>query len=161
MPYNELMVRPMREDLTRLGVKELKTLAEVDEALANPSGTQLVFVNSVCGCAAGGARPALALALGTTRARPDQLFTVFAGVDLDATARARSYFAEYEPSSPSIALLKDGEVVHFVHRYMIEGTHPQRLAADLVVAFEEHCGVAASERVPGGGGGEPTTRPTD
>ena len=139
MPYHEMMVRPMREELTRLGVKELKTLAEVDEVLANPSGTQLVFVNSVCGCAAGGARPALAMALAAAPVKPDQLYTVFAGQDLEATARARSYFADYEPSSPSIALLKDGEVVHFVHRYMIEGRHPQALAQDLVAAFEEHC----------------------
>lgn len=139
MPYHEMMVKPMREELTRLGVKELKTLADVDAVLANPAGTQLVFVNSVCGCAAGGARPALAMALAAAPVKPDQLYTVFAGQDLEATARARSYFADYEPSSPSIALLKDGEVVHFVHRYMIEGRHPQALAQDLVAAFEEHC----------------------
>ncbi|HEX9895610.1 MAG TPA: BrxA/BrxB family bacilliredoxin [Gemmatimonadales bacterium] len=144
MPYQELMVRPMREELTQLGVKELKTLAEVDAVLANPTGTQLVFVNSVCGCAAGGARPALALALGSAPVKPEQLYTVFAGQDLEATARARSYFADYEPSSPSIALLKDGEVVHFVHRHMIEGRHPQQLAADLVAAFQKHCGEAMS-----------------
>lgn len=146
MPYHEMMVRPMREELTRLGVKELKTLAEVDEVLANPSGTQLVFVNSVCGCAAGGARPALAMALAAAPVKPDQLYTVFAGQDLEATARARSYFADYEPSSPSIALLKDGEVVHFVHRYMIEGRHPQVLAQDLVAAFEEHCATQENRR---------------
>jgi putative YphP/YqiW family bacilliredoxin len=134
-----MMVRPMREELTRLGVRELRTLAEVDEVLANPQGTQLVFVNSVCGCAAGGARPALAMALANTPVKPEQLYTVFAGQDLEATARARSYFADYEPSSPSIALLKDGEVVHFVHRYMIEGRHPRDLAVDLVAAFEEYC----------------------
>lgn len=139
MPYHEIQVRPMREELTRLGVKELRTIDDVDAVLANPTGTQLVFVNSVCGCAAGGARPALAIALGQASARPDQLYTVFAGQDLDATARARSYFADYEPSSPSIALLKDGEVVHFVHRHMIEGRQPQQLAADLVAAFDRHC----------------------
>ena len=139
MPYHEIMIRPMREELTRIGVKELKTIEEVDAVLANPAGTQLVFVNSVCGCAAGGARPALAMALAATSVKPDQLYTVFAGQDLDATARARSYFAEYEPSSPSIALIKDGEVVHFVHRYMIEGRHPQAIAQDLVAAFEEYC----------------------
>jgi putative YphP/YqiW family bacilliredoxin len=139
MPYHEIQVRPMREELTRLGVQELRTVADVDAVLANPTGTQLVFVNSVCGCAAGGARPALALALAATRARPDAMYTVFAGQDLDATARARSYFADYEPSSPSIALLKDGEVVHFVHRYMIEGVHPRQLAADLVTALETWC----------------------
>jgi putative YphP/YqiW family bacilliredoxin len=140
MPYHEIQVRPMREELTRLGVKELRTVEDVDAVLANPSGTQLVFVNSVCGCAAGGARPALAMALAGAKARPDAMYTVFAGQDLDATARARSYFADYEPSSPSIALLKDGEVVHFVHRYMIEGRPPQQLAADLVAAFEELAG---------------------
>lgn len=139
MPYHEIQVRPMREELTRLGVKELRTIEDVDSVLANPVGTQLVFVNSVCGCAAGGARPALAMALASATAKPDQLYTVFAGQDLDATARARSYFADYEPSSPSIALLKDGEVKHFIHRHMIEGRHPQQLAADLVSAFDRHC----------------------
>jgi putative YphP/YqiW family bacilliredoxin len=134
------MVRPMREELTRLGVQELRTLAEVDQALADAEGTTLVFVNSVCGCAAGAARPALALALEQARVKPDRLYTVFAGQDLEATARARSYFGEYEPSSPSIALLRDGEVVHFVHRYMIEGRGPRDIAADLVRAWEEHCG---------------------
>ncbi len=139
-----MMVKPMREDLTRLGVTELKTVDQVDAVLANPTGTQLIFVNSVCGCAAGGARPALALALAAAPVKPDQLYTVFAGQDLEATARARSYFAEYEPSSPSIALVKDGEVVHFVHRYMIEGRAPQQIAADLVTAFEQHCGVGSA-----------------
>ena len=135
MPYHEIQVRPMREELTRLGVKELRTVADVDAVFANPTGTQLVFVNSVCGCAAGGARPALAMALAATPARPDQMYSVFAGQDLDATARARSYFADYEPSSPSIAFLRDGEVVQFIHRYMIEGRHPQQLAADIAAAF--------------------------
>ena len=136
MPYHEMQVRPMREELTRLGVKELRTVDDVDAVLANPTGTQVVFVNSVCGCAAGGARPALAMALAASQARPDALYTVFAGQDLDATARARSYFADYEPSSPSIAFLRDGEVQHFIHRYMIEGRHPQQLAVDIVAAFE-------------------------
>ena len=135
MPYHEMMVKPMREEVTRLGVKELKTVADVDAALGPGEGTALVFVNSVCGCAAGMARPALAMALAHT-ARPEQLYTVFAGQDLDATARVRSYFAEYQPSSPSVAVLKDGEVVHFVHRHMIEGRRPEVIAADLVAAFE-------------------------
>ena len=138
MPYSEMMVAPMREEVTRLGVQELRSVAEVDTALANPEGTALVFVNSVCGCAAGGARPALTLAL-RHAVRPGLLFTVFAGQDLDATARVRSYFAEYQPSSPSIALLRDGEVVHFVHRHMIEGRRPEMIAADLVAAFDKHC----------------------
>jgi putative YphP/YqiW family bacilliredoxin len=139
MPYHEMMIKPMRDELTRLGVQELRTVAEVDEALGPGEGTALVFVNSVCGCAAGGARPALALALGQEGPRPQRMYSVFAGQDLDATARARSYFAEYQPSSPSVAILRDGEVVHFVHRHMIEGRSPQTLAADLVAAFEKHC----------------------
>ena len=140
MAYPELMIRPMREEVTRLGVKELRTVADVDAVLANPSGTQLVFVNSVCGCAAGGARPALAMALSQAKVKPDELYTVFAGADVEATSRARSYFSDYAPSSPSFALLKDGEVVHFVHRHMVEGRHPQHIAQDLVAAFERHCG---------------------
>jgi putative YphP/YqiW family bacilliredoxin len=134
MPYPEQLIRPMREEVTRLGLQELRTLEDVDAALANAEGTALLFVNSVCGCAAGGARPALALAL-QHGPRPDHLYTVFAGQDLDATARARSYFAEYEPSSPSIAILRDGAVVHFVHRHMIEGRHPQAIAEGLVAAM--------------------------
>lgn len=138
MPYDPRMVQPMREELTRLGVKELKTVGEVDATLGDARGTTLVFVNSVCGCAAGTARPGLALALqhGT---RPQQVATVFAGQDLDATARARQYFSDYAPSSPSIALFRDGEVVHFVHRHMIEGRSPQQIAKDLTEAFDKHC----------------------
>ena len=136
MPYHEMMVKPMREEVTRLGVQELRTVAEVDAALALGEGTVMVFVNSVCGCAAGGARPALAMALAHA-VKPQHLYTVFAGQDLDASARARSYFADYQPSSPSIALMRDGEVVHFVHRHMIEGRPPQVIAADLVAAFEK------------------------
>ncbi len=142
MPYPELMVKPMREEVTRLGVRELRTIGEVDEALGPGEGTALVFVNSVCGCAAGSARPALALALGHS-VKPEQLYTVFAGQDLDATARARSYFAEYQPSSPSIALFVDGEVAHFVHRHMIEGRSPDAIAADLIAAFNRYCGKEA------------------
>jgi putative YphP/YqiW family bacilliredoxin len=135
MPYHEMMVKPMREEVTRLGVQELRSVADVDAALGAGEGTTLVFVNSVCGCAAGMARPALEMALAHST-RPEHLYTVFAGQDLDATARARSYFAEYQPSSPSVAVLKDGEVVHFVHRHMIEGRRPEAIAADLVAAFE-------------------------
>jgi putative YphP/YqiW family bacilliredoxin len=146
MPYNEMMVRPMREEVTRLGVQELRSVAEVDAALGPGEGTALVFVNSVCGCAAGAARPALSLAL-RHPLKPEHLYTVFAGQDLDAAARARSYFADYQPSSPSLALLRDGEVVHFVHRHMIEGRGPEAIAADLVAAFEKYLqqGVVSSE----------------
>lgn len=141
MPYDPRMVQPMREELTRLGVKEMRTVAEVDTALGDPRGTTLVFVNSVCGCAAGTARPGLALALQHAN-RPQSITTVFAGQDLDATARARQYFSEYAPSSPSIALFRDGEVVHFVHRHMIEGHSPQQIAQALIEAFDKHCATA-------------------
>jgi len=147
MPYHEMMVKPMRDEVTRLGVTELRTVADVDVALAPGEGTAMVFVNSVCGCAAGGARPALSMAL-QHAVKPRHLYTVFAGQDLDATARARSYFADYQPSSPSVAIMRDGEVVHFVHRHMIEGRPPALLAADLIAAFDKYCaaeGVAKRE----------------
>ncbi|HEU4680233.1 MAG TPA: BrxA/BrxB family bacilliredoxin [Gemmatimonadales bacterium] len=139
MPYNPELVAPMRAEVTRLGAKELTTAGEVDTALGDQKGTMLVFVNSVCGCAAGNARPALALAL-KHAVRPQELVTVFAGQDLDAAARARQYFGEYQPSSPSMALLRDGEVVHFVHRHQIEGRSPQAIASELTAAFDRYCG---------------------
>jgi putative YphP/YqiW family bacilliredoxin len=132
----------MRDDMVRMGAKELVTVADVDAALGDPKGTMLVFINSVCGCAAGGARPALSLALQHAH-RPQQVVTVFAGQDTDATARARQYFADYAPSSPSMALLRDGEVVHFVHRHMIEGHSPQDVARDLTAAFDRYCATTA------------------
>ena len=137
--YPEMMIKPMREELTRLGIEELRSVADVDAALGDMQGTAMVFVNSVCGCAAGGARPAMAKALSSAQKKPAKVYTVFAGQDLDATARARSYFGEYRPSSPSAALLKDGEVVAFVHRHQIEGRSPDQIAADLLSAFEQHC----------------------
>lgn len=143
MPYHEMMVKPMREEVTRLGVIELRTVADVDAALGAGEGTAMVFVNSVCGCAAGGARPALAMAL-SHPVKPQHLYSVFAGQDLDATARARSYCADFQPSSPSVALFRDGEVVYFMHRHQIEGTHPQAIAAALVAAFDKYCGTGAS-----------------
>lgn len=138
MAYPDLMTRPMREEVTRLGIQELKTPAEVDAVIGQGEGTMLVFVNSVCGCAAGGARPALSLAM-QSQVKPTKSVSVFAGVDNEATQRARSFFSDYQPSSPSMALLKDGEVVHFVHRHQLEGKHPQQIAAELVAAFEKHC----------------------
>jgi putative YphP/YqiW family bacilliredoxin len=138
MPYNPALVAPMREEMTRMGARELTTAAEVDAAIGDQRGTMLVFVNSVCGCAAGNARPALRLAL-QHGVRPQQVVTVFAGQDVDATARARQYFAEFQPSSPSMALLRDGEVVHFVHRHQIEGRLPESLAGDLTAVFDRHC----------------------
>jgi putative YphP/YqiW family bacilliredoxin len=131
----------MRDEMVRMGAKELTTVAQVDDELGDQKGTTLVFVNSVCGCAAGNARPALRLAL-EHPIRPRQIVTVFAGQDLEATARARQYFAEYQPSSPSIALFREGEVVHFVHRHQIEGRSPQAIAGELTAAFEKYCGAA-------------------
>lgn len=127
--------------MTRMGARELTSAAEVDAAIGDQKGSMLVFVNSVCGCAAGNARPALAMALQHSVV-PQQVVTVFAGQDLDAVARARQYFGEYQPSSPSIALLRDGEVVHFVHRHQIEGRSPQAVAADLTSAFDRFFGAA-------------------
>jgi putative YphP/YqiW family bacilliredoxin len=127
----------MRQEMVSMGARELTSAAEVDAALGDQRGTMLVFVNSVCGCAAGNARPALRLAL-QHGVKPGEVVTVFAGQDVEATARARQYFAEFQPSSPSMALLKDGEVVHFVHRHQIEGRSPQAIAADLTAAFERH-----------------------
>lgn len=138
MPYNPSLVAPMRQEMTSMGARELATASDVDAAIGDQKGSMLVFVNSVCGCAAGNARPALRLAL-QHGVRPQQVVTVFAGQDVDATARARQYFSEYQPSSPSIALLRDGEVVHFVHRHQIEGRTPQSIAADLTAAFDRHC----------------------
>jgi len=142
MPYNPALVAPMREEMVRLGARELKTVDDVDGALGDQQGTMLVFVNSVCGCAAGNARPALRLAL-EHAVLPQQIVTVFAGQDLEATARARQYFAEYQPSSPSMALLRNGEVVHFVHRHQIEGRSPQSIAGELAKAFDKHFGAGA------------------
>ena len=138
MPYDERFVTPMREELTRLGVRELRTPADVDAQLNNASGTTLVVVNSICGCAARNARPAVATAL-KHATKPDALTTVFAGQDLDATERARSYFTGYRPSSPQIALLKDGKVVFMLERNRIEGRTATEIADDLVGAFDEYC----------------------
>jgi putative YphP/YqiW family bacilliredoxin len=143
MMYPEPMVAPMREELTRLGVHELRTAAEVAEALGNAKGTALVVVNSVCGCSARNARPAVATAL-QHEVKPDQLFTVFAGQDVDATKAARAYFTGYPPSSPSIALLKDGRLVTMLERHQIEGRTATDVAQDLVQAFDKHCGTAAA-----------------
>ena len=138
MPYPELMIRPMREELTRLGAEELRTPEQVDEAIKNMQGTMMVVVNSICGCAAGKARPGIALAL-QHDVRPDRVGTVFAGADIEATDRARSYFTGYRPSSPSIALLKDGQLVYMMERHQIEGRGPQEIAQELTAAFDEHC----------------------
>jgi putative YphP/YqiW family bacilliredoxin len=139
--YPEMLVAPMRQELTRLGVHELRTPEAVDAALRDASGTTLVVVNSVCGCGARSARPAVALALEHT-AKPDHLTTVFAGQDVAATERARSYFTGYPPSSPSIALLKDGQLVHMIERWQIEGRSAPAIAQDLIGAFDRYCAPA-------------------
>jgi putative YphP/YqiW family bacilliredoxin len=141
MPYPEMLLRPMRDELTRLGVEELKTAEQVDDALRQ-SGTTLVVVNSVCGCAARNARPAVAMAL-SHDTLPDRVTTVFAGQDLEATAQARGYFHGYPPSSPSFALLKDGELVYMMERHQIEGRDADEIAGDLTDAFDRVCAVSA------------------
>jgi len=143
MPYSELMVKPMREELTSAGVKELRTPADVDAFMNEKSGTAMLVVNSVCGCAAGMARPGVRLALQGER-RPDRVATVFAGQDLEATAKARSYIADIPPSSPSIAFFKDGELVYFIPRHRIEGRDAHAVAGDLTQVFTEHCAVPAT-----------------
>ncbi len=138
MPYPELMIRPMREDLTRLGVEETRTPADVDQVIQKTEGTVMMVVNSVCGCAAGKARPGIALAL-QHAVKPDKVATVFAGADIEATERARSYFTGYRPSSPSIGILKDGQLVYMMERHQIEGKDAQQIADELKQAFEQHC----------------------
>ena len=138
MPYSELMIRPMREELTRIGVEELRTPEQVDETLTKTDGTVMVVVNSICGCAAGKARPGIARALEHS-VKPDKVATVFAGADIEATDKARSYFTGYQPSSPSVALLKNGKLVYMMERYQIEGRGPEQIAAELRQAFEQHC----------------------
>ena len=143
--YPEFMIAPMREELTRFGVRELRSAAEVDDALAKTSGTVMVVVNSVCGCAAGKARPGVAAAL-QHAVKPDLVATVFAGADVDATDRARSYFTGYPPSSPSIALLRGGKLLYLMERHQIENQEAGAIAAQLTKAFDTHC---AGEAVAG------------
>lgn len=136
MSYDPMMVAPMREELTRLGVTELLTAAEVDQWFANKSGSSLLIINSVCGCAAGQARPSVAVALDHAT-RPERVATVFAGQDLEATTRARAHFADFPPSSPSMVLFQDGEIVHFVPRHRIESRAAAEIAAELTEAFDK------------------------
>ena len=140
--YPEPMIAPMRAELTSIGFTELKTAAEVDAAVRDAKGTNLLVVNSMCGCAARNARPGVARAL-QHDVRPDKLTTVFAGQDGDATRQARAYLTGYAPSSPSIGLLKDGELVYMMERWQIEGRDANAIAADLISAFEEHCSAGA------------------
>lgn len=138
--YDERLVAPMREDLTSVGFEELRTPEAVDATLKDSKGTVLVMVNSVCGCAAGRARPGVKLALESAPLKPGKLATVFAGQDRDATDRARSYFAGNPPTSPQVALFKDGQLVYLMQRHQIEGRDAPDIAADLVKVFEKNCG---------------------
>ncbi len=133
-----MLVQPMREELTSLGVEELAEAADVDRFMSEKTGTRFLIINSVCGCAAGMARPGVRIAL-QNGARPDRVATVFAGQDIEATQRAREYLPDVPPSSPSLALFKEGELVHFVPRHAIEGRDAQSVAFDLVEAFDKHC----------------------
>lgn len=144
MPYSELLVKPMREELSSIGVQELRTATDVDAFMAEKSGTAMLVVNSVCGCAAGMARPGVRLALQHGR-RPDRVATVFAGQDLEATAKARGYIPDIPPSSPSIAFFRDGELVYFMPRHRIEGRDARQVASDLTAVFEEFCGATAPQ----------------
>jgi putative YphP/YqiW family bacilliredoxin len=136
--YDERFVTPMRQELTQIGFKELRTPEEVDKTLQNAKGTALVVVNSVCGCSARMARPAVRIAL-ENPIKPDVLTTVFAGQDAEATERAREYFTGYPPSSPSISLMKDGKLVFMLERFQIEGRPAEEIAHDLVNAFNRYC----------------------
>jgi len=144
--YPEEYVQPIREELTRIGFQELRTATEVDSVLAKTTGTVLVVVNSICGCAAGRARPAVAMAI-ENKVRPEVLATVFAGQDTDATDRARTYFTGYPPSSPSVALLRDGKLVYMLERKEIEGRDPYSIAEDLTNAFDKFCAKSTAAQV--------------
>ncbi len=138
MPYSEMLIKPMREDLSLNGLTETRTPEAVDAAVKNTQGTLMIVVNSVCGCAAGKARPGIVEALQHS-VKPDQAITVFAGADIEATDRARSYFAPYPPSSPSIGILKNGELVYMMQRRDIEMRNAEMIAAELKAAFEKVC----------------------
>jgi putative YphP/YqiW family bacilliredoxin len=139
MPYPEMMIHGMRQELAQLGIEETKTPEAVKDAVENTDGTLMVVVNSVCGCAAGGVRPGIAMALQNSEAKPDKTITVFAGADIDATDVARDYFSGYAPSSPAIGLIKDGKLVQMFERRDLEGRPPAMIAQALGTAFNEHC----------------------
>jgi putative YphP/YqiW family bacilliredoxin len=143
MPYSEILIKPMREDLTRIGVEETRTPEQVEQAISETKGTLLVVVNSVCGCAAGKARPGLAMAL-QNEAKPDRTITVFAGADIEATNKAREHFAPYPPSSPQIGLFKDGRLVYMLERHQIENRFAEQIAQELTQAFDRYCAPAGA-----------------
>ena len=139
MPYPEMMIYGMRAELAELGIEEAKTTEAVTEAVENTDGTLMVVVNSVCGCAAGGVRPGIAMALQNSENKPDRAITVFAGADIDATDTARDYFTGYSPSSPAIGFIKDGKLVQMFERRDLEGRNPMVIAQSLIEAFDTHC----------------------
>ncbi len=139
MRYDEAVLQPFRDELTKIGFRELRSVADVDRSVQEDKGTTLVVINSVCGCAAGKARPGVAIALRQSQARPDHLTTVFAGGDIEATARVRELIGSFPPSSPSIALFRDGRLLHFVPRYQIENRDASQIARHLQEVFKEHC----------------------
>lgn len=139
MPYPEIMIHGMRQELAQLGIEETKQPEQVKAAVENTEGTVMVIVNSVCGCAAGGVRPGIAMALQNSEVKPDKAITVFAGADIDATETARDYFTGYQPSSPAIGILKNGELVQMFERRDLEGRHPMMIAQGLMDAFNTHC----------------------
>lgn len=145
MRYDERAIAPFRQDLTQIGFTELKTVEAVEAEIANKQGTSLLVINSVCGCAAGKARPGIALALQKSEFKPDRLTTVFAGADIEATARVREHLGNIPPSSPSIAFFKNGETVHFVPRYQIENRDASQIANHLIDVFKEFCVPAETE----------------
>jgi len=140
MPYPEIMIHGMRQELAQLGIEETKSPEAVKDAVENTDGTLMVVVNSVCGCAAGGVRPGIAMAFENSEAKPARAITVFAGADIDATEAARDYFEGYYPSSPSIGFLRNGEVVKMFERKDLEGRHPMTIAQELIDAFNTYCG---------------------
>lgn len=141
--YPEFFVAPMRAELTRFGVEELRTAEQVDAAVADTSGTLMIVVNSVCGCAAGKARPGIAMAL-QHATKPDRVATVFAGADIEATNRAREYFTGVRPSSPSVALMRDGKLIYMLERHDIENRSAEQIATELASAFDKFCGQPAT-----------------
>jgi putative YphP/YqiW family bacilliredoxin len=140
MQYDATIIQPFRDELTRIGFRELRSAAEVDTTLAKKGGTNFLVINSVCGCAAGKARPGIAMALRSSPMKPDELTTVFAGGDIEATARVRERIGSLPPSSPSMALFKDGQLVHFVPRYQIENRDAAQIGRHLMDVFQEYCG---------------------
>jgi len=148
MQYDPVAIQPFRDELTQIGFRELRTVDEVDRTIKENKGTNLLVINSVCGCAAGKARPGIALALKQSPVRPDELTTVFAGGDVEATARVREHLGNLPPSSPSMALYKDGRLVHFIPRYQIENRDAHQIAQHLVHVFKEYCGVPAGTEGP-------------